>query len=653
MLRILVTSRVICACIFAWLRRKCLAMNWLERNLSSLKPVSQLLAAEITQAGELEGAERIETRNGDWTLRVRHGDGTTTTLHSKYDPVREARKLIGEVDSTGLQSFLVMGFGLGYHLQELLEQASSEAEVLVLERDPAVIRAAAELRDLRAVFADRRVVWLVGRDRKEVYQILRIRQQSLMSTALRIVAHSASTALDPDYYQQARKALRDFLLSGEVTLRTQFNLARKSILNEMQNLPLYVGCPSVAELREIYRGRPGIVVSAGPSLRKNIDQLGAARGKAVLIACDVVLKPLLERDIVPDFTTIVDFQGHTKKFFETLPENVDTRLLSVAAASHGTVDFYPGPKAFCGDPLLDLFLEPVARPMGGYQSGGHVGHFSFLVAGMLGLDPVAFVGQDLAFPHNITHVGGTPIHEEWQNERNRFYTLEMRETEHLIRRRDQLMTVEDQEGNQVFTERSFYHYLRDMELAIKDAAHRTVDCTEGGARKEGAEIMRLAEFLAECPAGEVPQPGAGPRELDRERLAAAAELLEQRIMEFLEVKAAIDQKLRTHKRVEKALAEGEDVEPFLRTLTHMEERTRKYPNVLAMLHTLTPRGFFDATKSDRKLSAAGTEGEDKIQAQFERDDKLVKQIVNSVEYFEPILRAARRECQRLAAEEEN
>ncbi len=628
-------------------------MSWLERNLNSLQAVFPSLAAKVKEAGELEGAEEIETRDGDWTLRVKRDDGTATTLHSKYDPRKEGRKLIGEVDPKGLQGFLVMGFGMGYHLQALLEQASSEAEVVVLERDAAVMRKAAELRDLRAVFSDQRVVWLVGRERKEVYQLLRVRQQSLMSTALRILVHAASTALDPDYYQEARKAISDFLLSGEVALRTQFNLARKSILNEMQNLPLYVGCPSVAELRAIYKGRPGIVVAAGPSLQKNIDQLRDARGKAVLIACDVVLKPLLERGIVPDFTTIVDFQGQTKKFFETLPEKVDTRLLSVAAAFHGTVDFYPGPKAFCGDPLLDCLLEPIARPMGGYQTGGHVGHFSFVVAGMLGLDPVAFVGQDLAFPHNITHAGGTPIHEEWQNERNRFYTMEMRETEHLIRRRKQLMTVADQEGNDVFTERSFYHYLRDMELAIAEAAHRTVDCTEGGARKEGAEIMKLADFLAECPEGAVPEPGAGPRVLSRERLAAAADLLEQRIMEFLEIKAAIDQKLRTHKRVESALAEGEDVERFLRTLTFMELRTKKYPNVLTVLHTLTPRGFFDAAKADRTLSAAGTDGNEKIQAQFERDDKLVKQITKSVEYFEPILRATRKECQRLAAEEVN
>jgi hypothetical protein len=286
--------------------------------------------------------------------------------------------------------------------------------------------------------------------------------------------------------------------------------------------------------------------------------------------------------------------------------------------------------------------------MGGYQTGGNVGHFAYQIAGMLGLDPVAFVGQDLAFPHNVTHPAGTPIHEDWQCERNRFFTLEMREMEHLVRRRRMLMTVEDHDGNEIFTERSFYHYLRELELAIEKAGHRTVDCTEGGCRKKGAEIVKLADFLAGCPPGEVPEPGAGPRDPDRGRLAAAAELLDSRVMEFLEVKAAIDQKARTQRRVGRALAEGEDIGRFVRTLAHMEERAKRYPRVLAMLHAMTPQGFFHAAKSDRQLAAAGLEGDEKTRAQFERDDRLVGQLVKSVEYFEPLLRGARRACRELA-----
>ena len=622
-------------------------MNLLEKNLATLRSVSPQLADLIAGAEPLADAEPIETRDGDWTLRIKRPDGTAATLHSKYAPRKEALKLIGEVDPKGLQGFLVMGFGLGYHLEELLERGSGEAEVVVLEKDPAVLRAAAELRDLRPVFSDRRVSWLVGLERKDVYQALRVRQEKLMSTALKILAHAPSTTLDSEYYQNARQAIRDFVMSGEVTMRTHFNLARKSVRNQMLNLPLYVGWPSLAELRELYAGRPGIVVSAGPSLQKNIDGLREAKGKAVLVCCDVVLKPLLEHGVVPDFTTIVDYQGQTKKFFETLPEAVDTRLLATPAAFSGTVSFYPGPLGFCGDALSDVLLGDVARPMGGYQGGGNVGHFAYLVCCYLGLEPIAFVGQDLAYPHNITHLGGTPIHEEWHIERNRFFTMEMREFEHIVRRKQQLLTVPDHDGNDIYTERSMYHYLRDLEVAIKGFGGRTVDCTEGGSRKEGTEIMPLADFLAECPAGEVPPPGAGAREPDRERLAEAVKVLSGRILEYLEVKSIIEQKLRTHKRLEKAMANGEPNERYLRTLTELELRVKKHKEVLLAIYALTPRAFFHAGKTDRKLRAKGSEGDEHLQAQFERDDKLVKAVMDSVELFEPLLRGARRRCETL------
>ena len=110
--------------------------------MASLRGVVPALAGTVDGAGPLPGAERIRTRDGDWTLRVARTDGTATTLHSKYDPKREAARLVGEVDPRGLQGFLVLGFGLGYHLQHLLAGSSEGAEVVVLEKDPAVIRAA-------------------------------------------------------------------------------------------------------------------------------------------------------------------------------------------------------------------------------------------------------------------------------------------------------------------------------------------------------------------------------------------------------------------------------------------------------------------------------------------------------------------------------
>ncbi|HOX04840.1 MAG TPA: DUF115 domain-containing protein [Planctomycetota bacterium] len=621
----------------------------LAGNLAALRTGHPSLARAVELAAEPSGAEAIPTRDGDWTARIPLAGGAAATLHSRFDPRGEALRFVGDADPGAVQGFLVLGFGLGYHLQALAGRANHESRIVVLERDPGLLRLAASRRDLRGLFADRRISWLVGLDRQGLYQGLRSLQVVLMSSQLIILPHAPSTALAPDYYQEARQAIRDFAISGQMAMVSQFMLGRKTLVNQLRNLPLYVGAPSLAELRPLFAGRPGIVVSAGPSLRRNIDGLRAARGRAVLVACDIVLKPLLERGIVPDFTAIVDFQGQTRKFFETLPERVPTRLVAIGPAFHDTVRFYPGPLAFAGDPLMDQFLEEARRDMGGFFGGGNVGHFCFLIACHLGLSPIAFVGQDLSFPLNIGHLPGTPKHEEWQNERNRFYTLEMRELEVLLRRRESMLKVPSQDGGEVFTERSMYHYLRELELAIRESGRPVVDCTEGGSLKQGTRVRRLAEFLADCPPGEMPPPGAGPSGLDRARLSAAARDLDRRIMEFLEVRSAIDQKLRTHRRVEKALADGEPVDRLLRTVVELGERIQRQRRILTVMQELASSGFYRAGVAQRDTDAAGGGEADKLRERFRRDDELIRELASAADFLEPPLRDARRRCAELSA----
>jgi hypothetical protein len=621
----------------------------LADNLAALRAADPALALNVERAAEPAGAEWLATRDGDWTVRLAQPGGGAVTLHSRVDPRGEARRLTESVDPKAAQGFLVLGFGLGYHVQNLVELANPQSRILVLEQDPGMLHLAASRRDLRALFSDRRIAWLVGLGRQDLYQVLRGYQNVLMSSQLRILAHVPSTALHPEYYQEMRQAIRDFAISGQMAMVSHFLLGRKTLVNQLGNLPLYVGSPSLAELRPLYAGRPGIVVSAGPSLRKNVDRLREARGRAVLVACDIVLKPLLERGIVPDFTAIVDFQGQTKKFFETLPAEVPTRLVAIGPAFHETVRSYPGPLAFAGDPLMDLLLADARRDMGGNLGGGNVGHFCYLTACHLGLSPIAFVGQDLSYPLNIGHVPGTPKHEEWQNERNRFYTVEMRELEGLLRRRESLLKVPSQDGGEVFTERVLYHYLRDLEVSIRGSGRATFDCTEGGALKQGTTVRPLAEFLAGCPAGEVPPPGAGPVGVDRARLAVAARDLDRRIIEFLDVQAAVDQKLRTHRRVEKALAENEPADRLLRTTVELGERIERHREVLTVLHELAPSGFYRAGVTSRNIDAGDGDEDQKLRERFTRDDTLLKELAAAVGFLEPLLREARRRCAEIAA----
>ncbi|MBI3118762.1 MAG: glycosyltransferase [Candidatus Hydrogenedentes bacterium] len=95
----------------------------------------------LAQLSKDPGIQVVMGRGGKPTLRV--GE---VFLHSQYNPEQEAQRLVDSAELDPRRPVLVIGLGLGYHVQELLRRGH---EVAVAEPNPAVARAALEstLRD--------------------------------------------------------------------------------------------------------------------------------------------------------------------------------------------------------------------------------------------------------------------------------------------------------------------------------------------------------------------------------------------------------------------------------------------------------------------------------------------------------------------------
>ncbi len=71
-----------------------------------------------------------------------------------------------------------------------------------------------------------------------------------------------------------------------------------------------------------YKNRPAVIVSAGPSLRKNKHLLKGLREQAAIIAVQTTLQPLLEMGVEPHFVTSLDYHEICTRFFEKLPSSI-------------------------------------------------------------------------------------------------------------------------------------------------------------------------------------------------------------------------------------------------------------------------------------------------------------------------------------------
>jgi spore maturation protein CgeB len=82
-----------------------------------------------------DGVEEVPARRGDdVTLRI-----GGTYLHSRYNPREEAQRLIASAKLQSNRPVLVVGIGLGYHVEALLEEGFS---VTVAEHEPGIVGAA-------------------------------------------------------------------------------------------------------------------------------------------------------------------------------------------------------------------------------------------------------------------------------------------------------------------------------------------------------------------------------------------------------------------------------------------------------------------------------------------------------------------------------
>ncbi|MPV85080.1 DUF115 domain-containing protein [Campylobacter hepaticus] len=137
-----------------------------------------------------------------------------------------------------------------------------------------------------------------------------------------------------------------------------------------------------------------IVVSAGPSLFKQLPLLKTYQNKAVIFCADGALSMLQKEEIVPDYILNIDFEDLPLKFFQNR-ENINS-LKILSCATH------PSLVSLLENKSVVLREDPIYKrfnfhEFGYVDTGTHVSHFSYTLALVLGFKNIIMIGQDLAF----------------------------------------------------------------------------------------------------------------------------------------------------------------------------------------------------------------------------------------------------------------
>lgn len=605
-------------------------------NMAAIWATDPQLAAELENClgGE---AYAVETsRSGSPTLSLPTNKGTRLYLHSRHQPADEAKRLIDSADLDGKVVFCVQGFGLGYHVEELFKRVSDEALIIIAEPDPLVLRTAFEQRDFSRMIGTGRLIFLIQLDRGRI--MLRLAgQQALVSVGFSFVPHPPSLQLHADFHRQMQDRMDEFIGYSRTSINTLVINGRRTCENIAGNLAWYAATPGINRLKGRHSGRPAIIVSAGPSLRKNQHLLKQASSQAVLIAVQTTLQPLVEMGVEPHYATTLDYHDICTRFFEKLPRELGTELIAEPKASSAIFSLYPGPISLLGNDFGDKLLRPVAVDKPHLRAGATVAHLAFYLAEYLGCDPIIFVGQDLGFSDGLCYTPGTSYEDVWRPELSRFCSVEMKQWEHIARERPILRRIEDYQGRPMYTEERLFAYLQQFERDFASSPARIIDATEGGALKRGTTAMTLADALSKfcaTPLGAMPRDHGGYR---WETLSTCIESLRQRHIEAERIKEVGRQTLPILREIGESLADQPRVNRLIAHVDALRARMTEFNDCYELITNLTQQTEMKRFESDRRLAASRVEGTERQRRQIARDIANVEGIIAAAEEFQGLV----------------
>lgn len=532
---------------------------------------------QLLQTTPSTGTRTETAKNGSLTLIYQQKD-TPYYLHSRFNPEAESLKLVQKKDLKA-DHFVVMGLGLGYHLQTLMELKDPLARVFLVEPDMEIFHQSLKHLDWVKLVKRNDFFYVLGPDpgaiSETIHQFLHIASLE----KLEFVDLPSEIRLLGGYFTRAKETIEAEVKSNLYDFKTRLAESYMMPRNILKNLPWLLKTRPLASLKDAFKGTPGILVSAGPSLDRNILHLKKINHRALIISVDTALKPLLSRSIQPHFTASGD-PSHKNYLHLQGTENTLNHFIAAEAGVANRVyrDFQK--KIFSlsvGKPIIRM-LENHSQPLGEVKAWGSVISIALELAVILGLNPIILVGQDFAFTGRRNHCRGTSWEEKKIEYTRKLDELQRFESQAITGNRKVIETP-DIYGQTTYTSERmtlYKNYLAQLITQYTNVGIRFINASEGGIFT-GIPRMSLHDALRNYVFG------AKPIDIQRLRRIPTFEDKghREKIISFLEEKHGFFKDYReTLKQALKMLdksdeAEGERLEAMFR---HAEAvQTLPYP----------------------------------------------------------------------------
>ena len=444
--------------------------------------------------GPLRDSMRVTLSGPHVNIEVHSGDDGWQPIDAPGETLAGAAWL--DEPAAGASQAIVVGAGLGYALERA--ERLGIRKVVAIEPDPGVATLLLSRRDWSGWFESGGLRLLTGPDYRGLADTARFLDGL---SDIPILANRARAHAEPEPSARAAAIAERLAQDAKANGQARQRFAGPYLLQTLTNLPAIAHEGDVRALAGAFGRAPGIVVGAGPSLDDNIGDLRQLDDRAVIIATDTSLGPLLAGGVRPHLVVGID-PSALNALHLTTPEASGDVMLAAEGSLHPSV--FP---RFAGrivsftvsDHEPWPWLDAAGLRRGRLRAWGSVLTSAFDLARHLGCDPIVFAGADLAYTGMRPYCRHTIYDAQWQEWIDKGCSRELLMEEYFSRQPEAYR--DDLHGERVRTSPnlvSFRDWLVEQIARLPPA--RVINATGNGILHGGGiRLATLHEALGEAP----------------------------------------------------------------------------------------------------------------------------------------------------------
>lgn len=399
----------------------------------------------------------IEGKNGTPVLKVNF-DGCSFFLNSKYNSEREG-ELFAKEHFKNSKNIFVYGLGMGFHIKALADLLTEGQHLYCLECNSVIAKIAFLNTEISEVLSRPNITFVLADEFNYAVEVLK---EFISKDDVNFICHEVSLRCIPKEFLPIKETLDTYVI------RIKSHKMLGDLLIENSKANLAKGYENGGKVfKNKFLGVPGIVVSAGPSLELNGEELKKAKGKAVIICVGRAFKYLKSIGVSPDFCIITDPKPSTIDQIDIDEKEIPLLFLSTI---YPVVEQYNGPKYI----LFEKHSALEGEEEFSLETGGSVATTALSFAKLIGCEPLILIGQDLCYHSQKTHSG--------------------EESGFIISKKSRRVLGID--GEEYICPANLYEYLKWFrKFAQKNSDIELINCTAKGAFIEGFKHLPLDEAL--------------------------------------------------------------------------------------------------------------------------------------------------------------